>query len=44
MRKKTITKPCKRRNCPYYNTYFEKCVKCEWNPDAVWTSKEKGKR
>ena len=35
MRRKE-SKPCKRKNCSYYNEITKKCVSCEWNPDAVW--------
>lgn len=38
MRRKE-NKPCKRKDCPYYNEITSKCQYCEWNPDAVWTEK-----
>lgn len=34
------SKPCKRKKCPYYNIYFDKCSFCEWNPDKVWTERK----
>ena len=33
-------KACKRKKCPYYNVVFNKCSKCEWNPNALWTEKK----
>lgn len=33
-------KMCKRRKCPYYNIYSEKCGKCDWNPDGYWVEKK----
>lgn len=34
-------KPCKRKNCPYYNIYYEKCSDCELNPNSLWTTYKK---
>lgn len=36
-------KPCKRKKCPYYSTYYSNCDKCDWNPDGVWTEYKKHK-
>lgn len=34
-------KPCKRKNCPYYNEIIKKCESCEWNPYSVWREHKK---
>ena len=34
-------KPCKRKNCPYYNIYYEKCSDCELNPNSLWKTYKK---
>lgn len=33
-------KKCKRKKCPYYNIYTNKCMSCEWNKDAVWKERK----
>lgn len=35
MRRKEY-KPCKRKNCPYYNEITKKCESCEWNRNSIW--------
>ena len=39
-RKISDMKSCKRKKCPYYELYTNKCTKCELNPNSVWSEKK----